>query len=491
MLLLSDVLAGTHGTLEWMNLDRQVTLPDMSNAAFSGVTVDSRQVRPGCIFVARQGAKQDGHDFIPDAVARGARCVIMENGRSYAPTTPAAHQIVALIRVADPTAALQQLASYWRDKVNPLIVGVTGSVGKTSTKEVISAVLRQKYKVHKSEGNYNSETGLPMTLLDLEAGDQVSVLEMGGGGRLGEIATLCQIARPQIGVVTIVAESHLETMGTIERIAEMKSELPQALPSTGWAVLNGDDARVREMANMTAARSFFYGLDPANHLWAEEIEGRGLEGIAFVLCYDANKLPDAAQLSAALGESQRLHLRLPLLGEHSVHTALAAASVGLLLGLDWSQVAAGLNDAGTEGSGAQVRIIAVAGVNGSTIIDDSYNASPTSVLAALNLLQQLQGPKVAVLGDMLELGNYAENGHRKVGVRVAAVAGRLVVVGTLAQIIGQEAIASGMPAQNVYFASSNADAVQWLELNLQPGDNVLVKGSHGMHMEEIVQKVRV
>jgi UDP-N-acetylmuramoyl-tripeptide--D-alanyl-D-alanine ligase len=468
-----------------------VTLPDMSNAAFTGVTVDSRKVTPGCIFVARRGAKQDGHDYIPDAVARGARCVIMERERSYAPTTPASHQIVALIRVDDPTTALQSLARYWRDKVDPIVVGITGSVGKTSTKEVTAAVLRQKYKVHKSEGNYNSETGLPMTLLDLQPGDQVSVLEMGGGGRLGEIAELASIARPQIGIVTIVAESHLETMGTIERIAEMKSELPQALPPTGWAALNGDDARVRDMANMTAARAFFYGLDPGNHLWAEDIEGRGLEGIAFTLCYDAGRLADAAQVNPELGKSQRLHLRLPLLGEHSVHTALAAASVGLLLGLDWSQVAAGLADAGTEGSGAQIRIIAAAGVNGSTIIDDSYNASPTSVLAALNLLEQLQGPKVAVLGDMLELGPYEEAGHRKVGVRVAAVANRLVVVGDLARIIGQEAIASGLPAANVYFASSNDEAVNWLIMNLQPGDNVLVKGSHGMHMEEIVQKVRV
>ncbi len=491
MLLLSDVLAGTQGTLEWMNLERQVTLPDMSNAAFTGVTVDSRKVMPGCIFVARRGEKQDGHDYIPDAVARGARCVIMEREHSYAPTTPSSHQIVALIRVDDPTAALQSLARYWRDKVDPIVVGITGSVGKTSTKEVTAAVLRQKYKVHKSEGNYNSETGLPMTLLDLQPGDQVSVLEMGGGGRLGEIAELASIARPQIGVVTIVAESHLETMGTIERIAEMKSELPQALPPTGWAALNGDDARVREMANVTAARAFFYGLDPGNHLWAEDIEGRGLEGIAFTLCYDAGRLADAAQVNPELGKSQRLHLRLPLLGEHSVHTALAAASVALLLGLDWSQVAAGLADAGTEDSGAQIRIIAAAGVNGSTIIDDSYNASPTSVLAALNLLEQLQGPKIAVLGDMLELGPYEEAGHRKVGVRVAAVANRLVVVGQLARIIGQEAIASGLPPANVYFASSNDEVVDWLIVNLQPGDNVLVKGSHGMHMEEIVQKVRV
>ena len=391
----------------------------------------------------------------------------------------------------DPTTALQSLARYWRDKVDPIVVGLTGSVGKTSTKEVTAALLRQKYKVHKSEGNYNSETGLPMTLLDLQPGDQVSVLEMGGGGRLGEIAELASIARPQIGVVTIVAESHLETMGTIERIAEMKSELPQALPPTGWAALNGDDARVRDMANVTAARAFFYGLDPGNHLWAESIEGRGLEGIAFTLCYDAGRLADAAQVNPELGKSQRLHLRLPLLGEHSVHTALAAASVGLLLGLDWSQIAAGLADAGTEGSGAQIRIIAAAGVNGSTIIDDSYNASPTSVLGALNLLEQLQGPKIAVLGDMLELGPYQEAGHRKVGVRVAAVANRLVVVGDLARIIGQEAIASGLPAPNVYFASSNDEAVNWLTVNLQPGDNVLVKGSHGMHMEEIVQKVRV
>ncbi len=491
MLLLNDVLAGTGGTLEWLNLDRQVTVPDMSNAAFSGVTVDSRKVTPGGIFVARKGLKQDGHEFIADAVAKGARCVIAQRDYQYTPTASGAHQLIALIRVDDPTAALQSLASFWRDKLDPTVVGITGSVGKTSAKEVTAAVLRQRYTVFKSEGNYNSETGLPITLLSMEPGTQVAVLEMGGGGAMGEIALLARIARPQMGIVTIVAESHLETMGTLERIAEMKSELPQALPPTGWAVLNGDDARVRAMANVTAARSFFFGLDPSNHLWAEEIEGRGLEGIAFVLCYDVGKIDDAATINPALTQSQRLHLHLPMLGQHSVHTALAAAATGLLLGLDWSQIAAGLTDAGTEGSGAQLRIIAVPGVNGAIVIDDSYNASPTSVLAALNLLEQLSGQRVAVLGDMLELGPYEEVGHRKVGVRVASVAHRLVVVGDRARIIGEEAIASGMPSDHVHFAADNNAAVNWLMLNLQPGDSVLVKGSHGMHMEEIVQKVRV
>lgn len=489
MLPLNDVLAGTGGQLDWAIMDRASTQVYSSDVSFDMVEVDSRKLRPGGLFVALRGENTDGHRYIGDAIGRGARGILLRRDFQYHPTNSGGlHPAVALIRVDEPLAALQQLATYWRHKLNPRVVGITGSVGKTSTKEVTAAVLSKGYRVLKSEGNYNSETGLPITLLRLTPGIQTAVLEMGGGYTMHDISDLAAIAQPEVGVITNVGESHLERMGTIENVATMKSELVRALPASGWAVLNADDERVRAMANLTKARTFFYGFDNTAHLWAEQIEGRGLEGIAFVLCYEPGKLQGS--LSPALQQSQRLHLHLPLLGQHSVNTALAAASVGLVMGLDWVAVAAGLEDAGTSTSGAQLRILSVPGVNGSTIIDDSYNASPASVLAALNLLNEMRGGKVAVLGDMLELGEQEVTGHLKVAARARQVTNRLVVIGTLGHGIGRDAISYGMAPEAVYFASDNDDAAAWLRRKLQAGDTVLVKGSRSLHLDEIVQKVR-
>ncbi len=488
MLPLEDVLAGTRGQLEWVAQDRAATVAYTQDVVFEGVEIDSRKIRPGGLFVALKGENTDGHRFINDAIGRGARGVLLTQDWQHQPVSEGMHPAVALIRVAEPLTALQELASYWRNKISPRVVGITGSVGKTSTKEVTAAVLSKGYRVLKSEGNYNSETGLPLTILRLKAGDQVAVLEMGGGYTMHDIADLAAIALPEVGVVTNVGDSHLERMGSIENIAQMKSELPRALPTHGWAVLNADDQRVKAMADVTPARVFYYGFDSTAHLWAEQIEGRGLEGITFVLCYDAGKL--GAVSNPALQQGQRLHLHLPILGQHSVNTALAAASVGLVMGLDWAQVAAGLEDAGTSTSGAQLRILSVPGINGSMIIDDSYNASPASVFAALNLLDEMSGGKVAVLGDMLELGDQEVAGHLKVAIRAREVTDCLVVVGSLGHSIGRDAISYGMAADQVYFASSNDDAADWLRRKLQPGDTVLVKGSRGLHMEDIVQKVR-
>jgi UDP-N-acetylmuramoyl-tripeptide--D-alanyl-D-alanine ligase len=281
----------------------------------------------------------------------------------------------------------------------------------------------------------------------------------------GDIALLAQLARPNIGIVTNVGPSHMERMGSIEAVARTKSELVQALPANGWAILNIDDPRVRAMADVTAARPFFYGLDPAADLWADAIEGRGLAGISF----------------RAHHAGETVTLNLPLLGRHSVHTALAATSAGLLLGLGWDAIVDGLRD-----EQAQLRLLAVPGIGGATIIDDSYNASPASSLAALSLLTDLDGRKIAVLGDMLELGTVEEESHRQVGRRVAEVADLLVTVGPRAQWIADEAHRSGMDRRQIAQFTKNHDAIAHLSGALQPGDYVLVKGSRGVAMDAIV-----
>jgi UDP-N-acetylmuramoyl-tripeptide--D-alanyl-D-alanine ligase len=305
---------------------------------------------------------------------------------------------------------------------------------------------------------------LPIALLQLAADHEVAVLEMGTFGP-GEITLLTQLARPQIGIVTNVGPSHLERMGSIEVIAQAKGELVQALPADGRAILNIDDPYVRAMAERAAARPFFYGLDPAADLWADQIESHGLEGITF----------------RAHHAGEAVVLKLPLLGRHSVHTALAATAAGLLLDMGWDAIVAGLRD-----ESAQLRLLAVPGVGGATLIDDTYNASPTSSLAALNLLADLDGRRIVALGDMLELGSFEEEAHRMVGRRVAEVADLLIVVGQRARWIAEEAASCGMPQSCITSATTNQEVIVLLRELMRPGDYVLVKGSRGVVMEGIV-----
>jgi UDP-N-acetylmuramoyl-tripeptide--D-alanyl-D-alanine ligase len=327
----------------------------------------------------------------------------------------------------------------------------------------------------KSEGNYNNELGLPLTLLGLRAEHERVVLEMGMYD-LGEIAHLADIALPQVGVVTNVGPTHLGRLGSIARIAQAKAELPQALPPAeegGVAILNSDDEWVMAMVGETQARVFTYGLGTDSDLWADDIEGEGLEGIHF--CFHHGQ--------------ERVHARVPMLGRHSVHTSLRAAAVGLVDGLAWEEIMTGLRD-----QSAQLRLVAVPGPAGSTILDDSYNSSPTSCIAALNLLDELgargqAGRKIAVLGDMYELGSYEEEGHKIVGRRAREVVDVLVAVGTLGRIIGENALTSGMPPDSVCLVETNAQALECLLCFIVPGsagDTILVKGSRGMGMEEIV-----
>jgi UDP-N-acetylmuramoyl-tripeptide--D-alanyl-D-alanine ligase len=284
---------------------------------------------------------------------------------------------------------------------------------------------------------------------------------------VGEIADLARIARPDVGVVTIISPVHLERAGSIERIVQAKTELVEALPpgSDGVAILNYDDDRVRGMAKATEADVFFYGLSPEADLWADEIEGLGLDGTRFQLHY----------------QGEEMFVRIPLLGRHSVHTALRAAAVGLVEGLNWQEIIEGL-----RGPSAQLRLVAVSGPGGSTILDDTYNASPASTIAALNLLEELEGRKIAVLGDMLELGDYEQEGHEKVGMRALEVADVLIAVGALGRIIGETAVRWGMPAEDVHIVNANAEAITLLERMVQGDDVILVKGSRGLKMEEIV-----
>ncbi len=445
------------------------------------VVIDSRGATPGSMFVALAGEQVDGHEYVLDAFGRGAVAALVErplpgDHRTVDVSQPITYDMAVelatdltlpvCIVVQDTLAALQKIAAYWRARYDLRVIGITGSVGKTTTKELVHVVLGSRYRSLKSEGNLNNEIGLPLTVLQITDVHQYAVLEM-GMYTTGEIADLAEIAKPQVGVVTNVGPVHLERLGSMRAIADAKAELVEALPPgpEGVAILNQDEPLVRAMAERTPARIFTYGLSSAADLWASDIESVGLDGIRFALHY----------------QGDTVHVRAPLLGRHSVHTALRATAVGLVEGLDWSDIVGALQD-----DSPQLRLVAVSGPNDSLLLDDTYNASPASTIAALNLLADLENRRVAVLGDMLELGSHEQAGHRLVGRRVADVADLLVTVGSLGRIIAEEALAAGMPPDKVMILPDAAAAIKALPGRIEPQDMVLIKGSRGVSLDKLV-----
>jgi UDP-N-acetylmuramoyl-tripeptide--D-alanyl-D-alanine ligase len=464
MLTLADIVEALTGTR-----------PARALPVITEAVVDSRQVIPGALFIAVPGQRVDGHSFVAEAFKRGASCALVERKpdgdfllidlRSQ-PDASAfdLKERPLCLQVEDSLKALQTVAAFWRRKIDIKVIGITGSVGKSTTKEVVTDVLSQRYSTLKNPGNLNNEIGLPLTLLSLSEGHQRAVLEM-GFYLPGEIAFLCQLAQPAIGVVTNIGTVHAERAGDQETIARGKAELVEELPPDGVAILNYDDPLVRQMAALTQARVFYYGMDPNADLWADQIEGLGLEGIRFRLHY--------------AGET--IHLRVPMIGRHSVQTALRAAAVGLADDLTWQEIVNGLRMSTT-----QLRLMAFRTSRGALVLDDTYNASPESTLAALSLLDELKGRKVAVLGDMLELGRYEQRGHEMVGIRAAEIVDALVTVGDRSRTIARAAIEAGLPNSKILMLDNTQQAIEQLRQSLQPGDIVLVKGSNSMRMDRIV-----
>ncbi len=486
MLQLYDVL---YAVQERWSRRRSQLPPHWHEAQLNEVVTDSREVGPGDLFLALSGERTDGHLFLADVIARGAGGALVSRTaaeaqaanlsgltRPWVIVDPASDAELAavpanaclLIAVDDPLMAVQRLAVYHRSLYTPTVVGITGSVGKTSTKEVTAAVLASRFRTLKSKRSFNSEATLPTSLLRIRPDHEVVVLEMGMWAP-GEIRFLADLARPQVGIVTNVGPSHLERMGSLTAISNAKAELPEALPETGWCLLNADDPYVAAMAERTRAQVLRFGLGPQAELRASDLQSFGLEGIACRLHH----------------ADTSLDLRLPLPGRHSIYTALAAAAAGLVLGLTWPEIVAGLQHAVlTE------RVQTLPGLSGATLIDDSYNAAPISTLAALDLLGDLPGRKLAVLGDMLELGAAEDEGHRAVGRRAAEVSDWLITVGPRARLTAKAAREAGMHAACVLACADTDEASRIVRPLLGPGDYVLIKGSRGMEMERIVAALR-
>ena len=435
-----------------------------SSRPVRGAAVDSRAVRPGALFVALPGDRTDGHEFLADAVAHGAAALLV----TRPPTDAAALGDVTIIRVPDGLRALHAVAAAWRMRFDPLVVGITGSIAKTSTKEAVAAVLGQRYRTLKTEGNQNNEIGLPLTVLELRPEHEAAVLEMGmyvGG----EIADLAAIARPSIGVVTAVQAVHLSRIGSIEAIERAKGELLEALPATGTAVLNADDPIVANMGSRTVARSVTYGFADGADVTAEEVASAGTAGMRFVL----------------RGAGARRAVAIPALGRLAVHNALAAAAVGLVAGLQLNAIVDGLATGWhAPHRGELVRL------DGVTIVDDSYNASPASMVAALEMLRGLPGRRVAVLGEMLELGDGHDDGHHTVGAEAGRSVDLLVVVGRGAAGIADGARTAGLDPSRILSAAERDAAREILGPRLRRGDVVLVKASRGLELDRLVDSLR-
>jgi UDP-N-acetylmuramoyl-tripeptide--D-alanyl-D-alanine ligase len=427
------------------------------DARFAGGAFDSRIVRPGEAFFALRD-QRDGHEFVADALARGARAAVVE--RLIDGVVP---DHAVLVQVPSALAALRRLAEVLRDAHPIPAVGITGNVGKTTTKEATAAALGARYRVLRSAASYNNEIGVPLTFLSLEPSHEVAVIELGFYVP-GEIADLSRLVRPRIGVITAIPERpvHFARTPSVEAIAAGKAELIEALPADGLAFLNADDPRVRALAARTRARVVLFGESDAAELRARDVRANGLERARFVVEYG--------------GESAEVTLPIP--GRQIVPAALAALGTARALGVPLAEAAVALGALEQPAHRMQVRT-----GNGITVIDDSYNASPAAVQAALAVLRGVPGRRIAVLGDMLELGALSADAHEAVGRDAAASADVLIGVGELARTIVASARDAGLA--DTYSTVDGGESLMLLRRIQRPDDTILVKGSRALALDRL------
>ncbi|NOY52470.1 MAG: UDP-N-acetylmuramoyl-tripeptide--D-alanyl-D-alanine ligase [Deltaproteobacteria bacterium] len=464
MLTTADVLKATGGKL----------LRGGKDLRFTGVEINSRTIRGGELFVAIRGERFDGHDFSGEALKKGALGRIVREG--WAPEAPdpehASLSEASLIAVPDTLRALQDLAHYHRMQFSLPLVAVTGTNGKTSTKEMIYSILRIGRKTHRSLGNLNNHIGVPLSLFGLGPETRAAVVEFGMSGS-GEITRLREIARPNIVVITNVSAAHLMILKNVEEIARAKAEILDDLPEDGWAVLNRDDPRVYALAEKVRGRVITFGIHPSSDVRAAEITSGEGGAVHFRLSYQ--------------GEEVAVRLSKP--GRHQVGNALAAAAASLVAGVPLPEIQQGLADCTLPGMRWESFLLP----GGTEVINDAYNANPASVTAALQTVADLGGNRrnIAVLGDMLELGDFSETAHRTVGRMIAeGPIARLIAVGTQARWIADEAQRCGMDEHHVACCADAREAFDNLVKILETRDRVLIKASRGVGLEKIVEELR-
>ena len=432
------------------------------------VSTDTRSIKAGELFIPLVGKNFDGHNFLELAQEKGA-CAALVQKNYWQKSKPGFKMPIILVK--DTLKALQDLAHHHRSKYNIPVIGITGSNGKTTAKDLIANVLKQKLNVVKSRGSFNNEIGLPLTLLEINSDTQAVVVEMGMRG-LGQITELADIAKPTMGVVTSVAPVHIDILKTIENIAAAKGELPRSIDKSGKVFLNGEDAWCIKMKEWTEAEVNFFGLNDSCKYYAEDIK------------VDLHKSKFKLKVS-----DKTKDMELPVPGKHNVLNSLAAVGVAYELGFDLETISRGLSTAAIS----EKRLEKITLDNGIILINDTYNANPTSMKASINILAQANAVntrKVAVLGDMYELGEYEKEGHLSVGVHAYNNGvDMLITVGELGRLIAKGAVDSGMSEGSVFSFSDNREAADFLKKNLGQGDIVLFKGSRAAKVEEIVNQL--
>lgn len=442
-------------------VDKAFRLP-LVNYHVTGVTTDSRKISDGVLFVALKGENFNGEDFAEDALRKGAGAVLVSR-------TASTHQISGVVlKVDDTLTAYQQISRSWRERFNIPVIAITGSTGKTTTKDLTAAAISALGEIQKTTANFNNEIGVPMTLLGITDKSKAAVVEIGMRG-LGQIESLAKYVKPTIAIVTNVNETHIEILGSIENIAKAKSELVESIQAGGTVILNADDKNVLAMKNLVkdGVKIITYGLENSADLTAENILIEN-NSTKFKLKYGG----------------EIYDFEIPVTGRHNVSNALAAIAAAVSLGITIEKIRKGFSTMAKS----KMRFETIRR-DGVTIINDAYNASPASMRAAIQTVAEIyDGRKIAVLGDMLELGEISEKVHREIGAElVKNNFDTLITLGELGKFIADGAKDSGM--ENIFVTSTHEEAAKKILSILREGDIILFKASHGMHMEKIIELI--
>ena len=437
---------------------------DQENIQIKGAVLDSRQVEEGYLFFATKGERVDGHNFIPQVAEKKAACVVCEKA-------PAGVEIPYIL-VEDSFVALKKVAAFYRENLTIPVVGITGSVGKTSTKEMIASVLSQRYNVLKTEGNFNNEVGLPLTILRIRDEHKVAVVEM-GINHFGEMHRLSEIAKPDICVITNIGQCHLEFLGSREGILKAKSEIFDFMNPEGYVCLNGDDDMLCTVKEVHGHKPVTYGFSMKNDVYVTNTKNNGILG---------------SKASVYLNDAT-FDVEIPLPGEHMVMNALAATCVGDLLGLKQEEIARGIESAKAVGGRSNLIVL-----KDRKILDDCYNANPVSMKAAIDLLCLSDTRKVAILGDMFELGDGCEEMHAGIGnYAVEKDIDVLVCVGELSSHMFDAATLKRTELKKdvqIHYMKNTQEVIEKIDSILMKEDTILVKASHGMGFAKVVEELK-
>lgn len=434
---------------------------ELKNTVLTSVAIDSRKTSDGSLFVALPGEKVDGHSFIPDVVNSGAQCILSEKKLP--------EDLEPYILVDSSKKAFIELAKYLRSQFDIKVVGVTGSVGKTSTREMIASVLREEHRVFKTSGNHNNDLGISLMMSEIDSSIEVAVLEM-GISEFGEMHLLSEIARPDICVINNIEPCHLESLGDLDGVLKAKTEMFDFMAGNGKIVLNGDNKKLRQVQNVKGIKPIFFGINKENDVYAENIKKHGLKGISATLFV----------------KGEVINVEIPIPGDHVIMNALAAAAVGSCMNISPENIKKGVENV----SGVEGRLNIIENKN-HTIIDDCYNASPASMKAGIGVLAGAEGRKVAILGDMLELGEETEQYHMSTGEFAAGEEIDLIIcIGELGKLIKDGADKANKGKSEVVYFKTKEEFMAVSDKYINNGDVILIKASNGMKFKEILNHLK-